>query len=73
MLFRWRVELGFGRGKSVKLASVRIADGQTAAVVLHDLLLPPEGMAARQIAASDPIESPVVDAAGVPGGNRPFR
>ena len=46
MLFRWRVELGFGRGKSVKLASVRIADGQTAAVVLHDLLLPPEGMAA---------------------------
>jgi len=46
MLFRWRVELGFGRGKSVKLASVSIADGQTAAVVLHDLLLPPEGMAA---------------------------
>ena len=47
MLFRWRVELGFGRGKSVKLASVSIADGQTAAVVLHDLLLPPEGMAAN--------------------------
>jgi transposase-like protein len=50
MVFRWRAELGFGKGKRVKLASVVIADRGAGAsstpVVLRDLLQPPDGMTA---------------------------
>lgn len=48
MLFRWRAELGFGKGKRAKLVPVAVADAGAAwsstPVVLHDLLQPPDGM-----------------------------
>lgn len=54
MIFRWRVELGFGKNKPAQLAAVRIADKEVGrkrnttseTVVLHDLLPVPDGMAA---------------------------
>ena len=50
MVFRWRANLGFGKSRSAKLATVTLADGRTGATstpfVLHDLLQPPNGMAA---------------------------
>jgi len=49
MLFRWRANLGFGKGKPVKLAAVKIADGQCGAVVLPDLLRPADGMTAVEL------------------------
>ena len=54
VLFRWRVELGFGRGKPIKLAAVRIVDeprnGRRSTnaelVVLPDILpVPPDAVA----------------------------
>ena len=54
MVFRWRAELGFGKDKSAKLAAVKLADGRTGAtatpLVLHDLLQPPDGMVAVDLA-----------------------
>jgi transposase-like protein len=48
MLFRWRADLGFGKGKRAKLVPVAVADagaaGSSTPVVLHDLLQPPDGM-----------------------------
>ena len=48
MVFRWRAELGLGKNKSLKLAAVKLANGQMGAtstpLVLHDLLQPPDGM-----------------------------
>lgn len=53
VLFRWRAELGFGRDKHVKLASVTLCDGQSTApsmpLVLRDLLRPPVGMVAVEL------------------------
>lgn len=53
VLFRWRAELGFGRDKHVKLASVTLCEGQFTApsmpLVLHDLLQPPNGMMAVEL------------------------
>src|SRR5271168_5187939 len=50
VLFRWRADLGFGRKQKVKLATVRASDSASdsdaEAMVLHDLLQPPDGMAA---------------------------
>jgi len=54
MLFRWRVQFGFGKSAPAKLAAVRVADEEagrnrdtaSVAVVLHDLLPIPDGMAA---------------------------
>ena len=50
MVFRWRAELGFGKGKRAELASVVVTDGGAGAlstpVVLRDLLQPPDGMTA---------------------------
>ena len=54
MVFRWRVQFGFGKEKPVKLATVTVAGKEKArslgadgaALVLHDLLPIPNGMAA---------------------------
>ena len=52
VLFRWRAELGFGRGKPANLAAVRIADerrsgkrGVHAELLLHVLPIPPDAVA----------------------------
>jgi hypothetical protein len=54
MLFRWRVQFGFGAKDTVNLAAVRVADpvGDRGAdaLVLHDLLAIPDGMAAVELA-----------------------
>ncbi|WP_316228320.1 transposase [Bradyrhizobium sp. SZCCHNR1039] len=53
MLFRWRVQFGFGRRARAKLARVEVAntasDGPLP-LVLHDLLQPPDGMVAVELA-----------------------
>jgi transposase-like protein len=50
MLFRWRVQFGFGTKDVVTLAAVSVAhtpgDNSADELVLHDLLPKPEGMAA---------------------------
>ena len=54
MVFRWRVQFGFGKKKPAKLATVAVAGKEKArslgvdgaAIVLHDLLPIPDGMAA---------------------------
>lgn len=54
MIFRWRVQFGFGKEKSAKLATVTVAGKEKArssgadeaAIVLHGLLQVPDGMAA---------------------------
>ena len=50
MVFRWRVQFGFGKEKPAKLATVNVAGkekaGSRTALVLHDLLPIPNGMAA---------------------------
>jgi transposase-like protein len=49
MLFRWRVQFGFGRRAQAKLVRVEVASGMSGApsspLVLQDLLQPPDGMA----------------------------
>lgn len=53
MVFRWRIQFGFGSSERARLASVKLIDGQSGApsnlVVLHDLLQPPDGMAAVEL------------------------
>jgi len=58
MIFRWRAELGFGRGKPANLAAVRVADEQhrgrhdagAEAVVLQEMLPIPPGAIAVELA-----------------------
>ncbi|MPZ40587.1 MAG: transposase [Rhizobiales bacterium] len=63
MLFRWRAELGFGKGKRAKLAPVAVADEGAGAsstpVVLHDLLQPPDGMTAVELSDGRRVFAPV--------------
>ena len=52
MLFRWRVQFGFGQGERAKLATVRLAGkrpGRSDVLVLDDLLRPPEGSIAIEL------------------------
>ncbi|UFX47542.1 transposase [Bradyrhizobium sp. 41S5] len=52
VLFRWRAELGFGKDKRSKLARVELANAASeapSALVLHDLLQPPDGMVAVEL------------------------
>ncbi|HUO99546.1 MAG TPA: transposase, partial [Rhizomicrobium sp.] len=48
VLFRWRAELGFGKDKRAKLATVKLtggnADTGSASLLLHGLIPPPDGM-----------------------------
>ena len=53
MLFRWRVQFGFGQDERAQLAAVELDDGQPAAgpasaapLVMQDLLPVPDGMEA---------------------------
>jgi transposase-like protein len=54
MVFRWRTQFGFGQKERAKLAAVTVGDGPadvaSTPVVLHDLLQPPAGMTAMQLA-----------------------
>ncbi|MFG1228617.1 IS66-like element accessory protein TnpA [Xanthobacter wiegelii] len=50
LLFRWRVQFGVAQKTRAKLVPVALADGTPAARVLQDLLLPPEGMMAVEVA-----------------------
>ena len=57
MIFRWRVQLGFGSVEPTALAAVRIADergnsssGATAVAVLQDILPIPPGAVAVELA-----------------------
>ena len=63
VVFRWRAELGFGKNKSAKLAPVKLADGRSGAtstpLVLHDLLQPPNGMTAIELADGRRVFAPV--------------
>jgi hypothetical protein len=43
MLFRWRVQFGFGRRPEPTLAAVTLANAPKEALVLHNLLQPPDG------------------------------
>lgn len=50
MLFRWRVEFGVAQKKRAHLAPVANADEPASIAVLHDLLQPPDGMTAVELA-----------------------
>ncbi|MHC2332780.1 IS66 family insertion sequence element accessory protein TnpA [Bradyrhizobium sp. USDA 4454] len=53
MLFRWRVQFGFSRRARAELARVEVANGASdgpSLLVLHDLLQPPDGMVAVELA-----------------------
>lgn len=53
IVFRWRVQFGFGQKKRTKLAAVVLPDDETGAssapLVLNDLLAPPAGMIAVEL------------------------
>ncbi|VIO72975.1 hypothetical protein CI1B_46240 [Bradyrhizobium ivorense] len=52
MLFRWRVQFGFGRRARAKFAQVEVANAASDApspLVLRDLLQPPDGMVAVEL------------------------
>jgi hypothetical protein len=63
VVFRWRAELGFGKNRSARLAAVTLGDGRTGAssmpLVLHDLLQPPDGMAAVDLPDGRRVFAPV--------------
>ncbi|MGY3080210.1 transposase-like protein [Bradyrhizobium sp. LM6.10] len=44
MLFRWRVQFGFGKRPRAKLVAVNVTGAQSGTLVLNDLLQPPDGM-----------------------------
>ncbi|MGX5803677.1 IS66 family insertion sequence element accessory protein TnpA [Bradyrhizobium sp. Arg314] len=46
LLFRWRVQFGVAQKKRAKLAPVALTDGTPAALLLRDLVQPPDGMTA---------------------------
>lgn len=46
MLFRWRVQFGVAQKKRAKLARVTLTEGNPAALLLRDLVQPPDGMTA---------------------------
>jgi len=59
MLFRWRVQFGYGRKEKVKLATVRASAASSAdALVLHDLLPAPDGMAAFELPGGQRVFAP---------------
>lgn len=67
MLFRWRVQFGFGQNERAKLAAVQV-EGQhsnpkrvapAAPFLLHDLLPVPDGMAAVELSDGRRVFAPV--------------
>lgn len=60
MIFRWRVQFGYGRKEKAKLAPVRLrGDRAGAAVVLPDLMPMPDGMAAFDLPEGRRVFAPV--------------
>jgi len=53
MVFRWRIQFGFGPDERARLAAVKVIDKRPGAsstpVVLHDLLRPADGMTAVEL------------------------
>jgi len=50
LLFRWRVQFGVAQKKRAKLAPVALADDMAATRVLRELVQPPAGMVAVDLA-----------------------
>lgn len=63
MVFRWRIQFGFGDKERAKLAAVELANGRSggasAPLVLHGLLQPPDGMKAVELADGRLVFAPV--------------
>jgi transposase-like protein len=63
MLFRWRVQFGFGMTPRAKLAAVMLVEAQSTAssapLVLHDLLQPPDGMMTVQLGDGRRVFAPI--------------
>ncbi|WP_316201075.1 MULTISPECIES: IS66 family insertion sequence element accessory protein TnpA [unclassified Bradyrhizobium] len=49
MLFRWRVQFGFGKRSKAGFAAVTLAGASSEQLVLNDLLQPPDGMMAVEL------------------------
>jgi len=49
MLFRWRVQFGFGKRARAKLVAVQVTGAHPGTLVLNDLLQPPDGMTVVQL------------------------
>jgi transposase-like protein len=66
VLFRWRAELGLGKGRPAKLVEVRVADGQSdgdgarsTPLVLQNLLQVPDGMETVDLADGRRVFAPI--------------
>ena len=63
VVFRWRVEFGFGKDKRAKLARVKLADSKSNAgpgsLVLHDLIPPPDGMSVVELTDGRRVFAPI--------------
>jgi transposase-like protein len=59
MLFRWRVQFGYGDKARARLASVKLADGGRQAATLQGLLPVPDGMAAVDLPDGRRVFAPV--------------
>ncbi len=63
VLFRWRAELGFGKDKRAKLATVRLVGSNASAtsksLLLHDLIPPPDGMSLVELDDGRRVFAPV--------------
>jgi hypothetical protein len=59
MLFRWRVQFGVAQKKRAKLAPVALADRTSATLLLRDLVHPPDGMTAIDLADGRRVFAPV--------------
>ena len=59
LLFRWRVQFGVTLKKRAKLAPVMLVDSTPAALLLRDLVQPPDGMTAVDLADGRRVFAPV--------------
>ncbi|OKO83773.1 transposase [Bradyrhizobium sp. NAS96.2] len=59
MLFRWRVQFGLSKRMRAKLAAVKVAGAQSATLVLHDLLQPPDGMTVVELEDGRRVFAPI--------------
>lgn len=63
MVFRWRIQFGFGPDERARLAAVKVIDEQSGAsstpAVLHDLLRPTDGMAAVELGDGRRVFAPI--------------
>jgi transposase-like protein len=63
MVFRWRIQFGFGPDERARLAAVKLIDEQSGPsstpAVLHDLLRPADGMAAVELGDGRRVFAPI--------------